>query len=51
MAMRPYEDDLVREILIDAELEHVTLTLDYCGKCTARFDVCPTQANGQNAPD
>jgi epoxyqueuosine reductase len=32
------------EILIDAELEYNTPMLDYCGKCTACIDACPTQA-------
>ena len=32
------------EILIDAELEYDSPTLEYCGECTACIDACPTQA-------
>ena len=32
------------EILIDVELEYDKPMLDYCGKCTACVNACPTQA-------
>ncbi len=32
------------EILIDAELDYDKTMLDYCGKCTACIDACPTHA-------